>query len=417
MFEREFRLPLAGLILLVGATAGMLAPGPGAATLVMLVAAVMMAAVMMAAGAPAATPASGPALPAGPATLFDNADFLALIDQDERPMIALAGERVRLANAAARQVLGSHIIGADVRTAIRHPAALGQIARLAAGDTPGEDVDLFDLQRTGDRWTMRLARLSQGQWLILLDDRSALDAAERMRSDFVANASHELRTPLAAILGYVETLRHLDPADGDAVRERFLAIIDREAGRMQQLVADLLSVSRIEADRYRRPTDPVDLAAVLKSVVADLQESGGARASDIVIDRADPGTLAGDRAQLVQMVHNILTNAMKYGRPGSPITARVQARLGNLRLSVADQGDGIAADHLPRLTERFYRVDNARSRQVGGTGLGLAIVKHIAERHRARLHISSEAGVGTRVTLHFPAIGGSAAGGSASMAD
>ena len=246
--------------------------------------------------------------------------------------------------------------------------------------------------------------MSGGDRIIFLSDRSAIDAADRMRSDFVANASHELRTPLAAILGYVETLHDLTGETDVSTRRRFLSIIEREARRMQQLVIDLLSISRVEADRFRRPTTPVDLAAIVRTTIAQLQDSEEARPKDIV---ALPGDTAvpvlGDEAQLAQLVHNIISNALKYGRAGTPVTVElIPEDADRVRLSVSDEGDGIAPDHLPRLTERFYRVDEARSRSVGGTGLGLAIVKHIAERHRGQLDIASEPGKGTRVSVVFP---------------
>ena len=250
---------------------------------------------------------------------------------------------------------------------------------------------------------MRIAALSGTERIIFLTDRSVIDAADRMRSDFVANASHELRTPLAAILGYVETLQDMN-AEADApVRHRFLSIIEREAGRMQQLVLDLLSISRVEADRFRRPTTPVDLGAIVRHTIGQLHDSEHPRAKDIAPE-LDDGLypMLGDEAQLGQLAHNIISNAMKYGRSDTPVTVELVREGHRVRLSVSDEGDGIAPDHIPRLTERFYRVDEARSRSVGGTGLGLAIVKHISERHQGQLHIESELGKGTRVSVTFP---------------
>ena len=183
----------------------------------------------------------------------------------------------------------------------------------------------------------------------------------------------------------------------------FLAIMERVARRMQQLVIDLLSISRVEADRFRRPTTPVDLAAIVRHTLAQMKDSAEARPQDIVDrlgDAAQP--VLGDAAQLGQLVHTIVSNAMKYGRPGTPLTVELTREGRRVRLSVKDEREGIAPDHLPRLTERFYRVDEARSRSVGGTGLGLAIVKHISERHNGQLDIQSEVGKGTRVSVSFP---------------
>ncbi len=187
------------------------------------------------------------------------------------------------------------------------------------------------------------------------------------------------------------------------IRHRFLSIIEREARRMQQLVIDLLSISRVEADRFRRPTTPVDLAAIVRTTIAQLRDSEQARAKDVVAKLGDgPQPMLGDEAQLGQLAHNIISNAMKYGHAGTPVTVELVREGRRARLSVNDEGDGIAPDHLPRLTERFYRVDEARSRSVGGTGLGLAIVKHISERHQGQLDIVSEVGKGTRVSVTFP---------------
>jgi two-component system phosphate regulon sensor histidine kinase PhoR len=225
-----------------------------------------------------------------------------------------------------------------------------------------------------------------------------------MRADFVANASHELRTPLASLLGFIETLED-EKAGGDpALRNRFLGVMAGEAQRMQRLVADLLSLSRIESEKYRLPADTVDLAALIASVADELRQTDPKRGADIALHIAKVlPTVTGDRAQLSQLLHNLVGNAMKYGRAGTAVTIRLVADApGTLTLTVSDQGEGIAPEHLPRLTERFYRVDSGRSRALGGTGLGLAIVKHIVERHRGRLAIASTPGEGTTMTVLLP---------------
>lgn len=337
-----------------------------------------------------------------PPSLLRHPDFAMWVDQEEEPLIGVAGNVVTIANDAAVRLLGRHIVGGDIRTAIRHPAATEWLSRIG-DDAPLETLNLVDFPRPGQRWTMRIAALSGGDRIFFLSDRSAIDAADRMRSDFVANASHELRTPLSAILGYVETLQDMNGEADAPMRHRFLSIIEREAKRMQQLVIDLLSISRVEADRFRRPTTPVDLSVIVNHTVAGLRDSEDRRPHDIVTKLpVEPQPMLGDEAQLGQLVHNIVSNAMKYGRTGTPVTVELVREGRRVRLSVSDEGEGIAPDHLPRLTERFYRVDEARSRSVGGTGLGLAIVKHISERHQGQLDIESQIGKGTKVSVTFP---------------
>jgi two-component system phosphate regulon sensor histidine kinase PhoR len=251
---------------------------------------------------------------------------------------------------------------------------------------------------------MRLGAASDGTRVVHLVDTTARHAAERMRVDFVANASHELRTPLASILGFVEALS--DAAGDDAaIRDRFLHVMGEEARRMQRLVEDLISLSRIEADKHRAPSTPVELAELVESVCAELRRAAGPRGEDLdCTAEADIPPVAGDAAQLSQILHNLVGNAMKYGRAGTPVTIRLVHAGEMARLTISDQGDGIPPEHLPRLTERFYRVDAGRSRALGGTGLGLAIVKHIVERHRGRLDIASRVGEGTTVTITLPLV-------------
>jgi two-component system phosphate regulon sensor histidine kinase PhoR len=245
-----------------------------------------------------------------------------------------------------------------------------------------------------------------------LRDIAAARRSDRMRADFVANASHELRTPLASLLGFVETLR--GPArDDEAARDRFLAIMHEQATRMARLIDDLLSLSRIEMNEHVPPTGRVELGEALRRVAETLQQKAAARGMRIEV--AVPAGLPpaiGDADELAQLFQNLVDNAIKYGRPETPV--RVAARRADrplpgaeaaVAVSVADEGEGIAREHLPRLTERFYRVDTARSRAAGGTGLGLAIVKHIVGRHRGALEIASERGRGSTFTVRLPAAG------------
>jgi len=319
------------------------------------------------------------------------------------PVLIVAEGLVTHANAAAIGLLGNHIVGEDVRVAIRHPGAAERLASPLAS-TPQGPTNLVGLGARDQHWEMHVTAATNGQRIVHLIDRTGSYAAERMRVDFVANASHELRTPLASILGYIETLGD-DKAGEDAqVRGRFLKIMFDEARRMQRLIEDLISLSRIEAEKYRLPDRAVDLAELVEEVRSELLDAQARRSADIVAD-LDLGVpaVAGDRAQLSQILHNLIGNAMKYGRAGTPVTVKLWSdRLGMVRISVADEGEGIAPEHLPRLTERFYRVDPGRSRAAGGTGLGLAIVKHIVERHRGRFDVASTVGTGTTVTVMLP---------------
>ncbi|GAA0861949.1 hypothetical protein GCM10009115_06620 [Sphingopyxis soli] len=403
MFDRLSSLVAALTLVAIAAIFAALAGGDALSIAIIAVAGVAGVAIVYGAlPSPLPDPQAPPKIEAPPVSLLRHPDFALWVDQEDEPLIGVADNVVTIVNDAAVRLLGRHIVGADIRTAIRHPAATEWLARIG-GDAPLETLNLVDFPRPGQRWTMRIATLSGSERIIFLSDRSAIDAADRMRSDFVANASHELRTPLAAILGYVETLQDMNGEADAPMRHRFLSIIEREARRMQQLVIDLLSISRVEADRFRRPTRPVNLAAIVKTTIAQLQDSEAARPKDIVARlgrSAQP--ILGDEAQLGQLAHNIISNAMKYGRPGTPVTVELAREGQRVRLSVSDEGEGIAPDHLPRLTERFYRVDEARSRSVGGTGLGLAIVKHISERHQGQLDIESELGKGTKVSVTFP---------------
>ena len=316
------------------------------------------------------------------------------------PVLLVVDGRVQIANLAARTLLGAHIVGEDVRLAIRHPAAA---ERLAVGGSDGA-TELVGLGGRDQRIQMEVATIGTGRRIIHLIDRTTNYAAERARVDFVANSSHELRTPLAAIIGFIETLGDEDAGADPDVRKRFLSVMMKESRRMQRLIDDLISLSRIEAEKYSLPETPVALQSVIEEVAGEIRDEGGKAHADLALEiESDLPPVAGDRAQLSQVLHNLVGNALKYGRPGTPVRIALKrdgAAL--LRLSVIDQGEGIKPEHLPRLTERFYRVDAGRSRTMGGTGLGLSIVKHIVERHRGRLDIASSHGVGTTVSVLLP---------------
>ncbi|HEV2818219.1 MAG TPA: ATP-binding protein [Allosphingosinicella sp.] len=318
----------------------------------------------------------------------------------EEPLLVVRDRRVLIANSAARDLLGAHIEGSDVRLAIRHPAAAEHLAGEGGEEAPVR-IELVGLGELGRPWEMILTPLPDGSRLVRLADQSLARAAEQMRVDFVANASHELRTPLATLIGFIETLQD-EAAVDPATRQRFVGIMAGEALRMRDLLDDLMSLSRIEAERFALPRDTVDLKPLIEEVRAALKPIAAGRGIRLE-NRAGATLVGGDRSQLGQMLANLIVNALKYGRAGTPVRIRLEdAGPDLISVTVIDKGEGIAAEHIPRLTERFYRVDPGRSRQVGGTGLGLAIVKHIVLRHRGRLEIRSRLGVGTRVAVILP---------------
>jgi len=310
------------------------------------------------------------------------------------------------------------LIDRDLAVALRHPQVLAAADAVLHGE-PARIVT-FDVSAPIERHlSARLAALqpktSEGAAAVLtLHDLTAVKRSERLRADFVANASHELRTPLASLIGFIETLRGAAREDS-AARDRFLSIMAEQSQRMTRLVDDLLSLSRIEMNEHLPPTDRVDVAQLLRTTVDLLDQRAAAREMTIKLELPEglPAVL-GNPDELAQVFQNLLDNAIKYSRRGTPIevAARPSGRLlpgprggerpAALAVSVRDHGDGISPDHLPRLTERFYRVDAARSRELGGTGLGLAIVKHIVNHHRGALDIASELGSGSVFTVYLP---------------
>jgi len=319
------------------------------------------------------------------------ADGIDILEHLHTPALVVEGGVVAFANHAAKGLLGGHIVGQDVRIAIRNPAALAVIQGATGGSARVEGLSVG-----GSQWEVACHVLPGGERLVSLYDLSVQVSVARAHADFVANASHELRTPLAAILGYVETL--LDPRAGEdrATRERFLSTIRHEAQRMQSLVEDLMSLSRIEAVKHDAPSDPVDMVALAREVAGEFRDL----AEIAVTTNREHAVIAGDAAQMAQALRNLFDNARKYGKPDGQITVTLEAsETGWLAVVVRDEGEGIAPEHLPRLTERFYRADTSRSRAAGGTGLGLSIVKHIVERHRGRFDIASRPGEGTAASM------------------
>jgi len=326
----------------------------------------------------------------------------ALIEGLREPTLIVGEDgRVTLSNASSRKLLGEGVEGAILSQVIAHPAATEWLERGEHG--PAEEVELSAIGGSRRHWLMRMVPLDGGSLLIRLIDRSETHAAEQMRVDFVANASHELRTPLATLIGYTETLREQADVLDAETRERFLSVVDDEAHRMQSVVEDLISLSRIEAERFSTPTDAVPLEPLIAQVVENSRRSARERNSELQVRVApDLPPIAADSGQILQLLDNLVTNALRYGAPGTPVTISADTEHAMVHLIVADQGEGIAPEHIKRVTERFYRVDTSRSRALGGTGLGLSIVKHIVERHRGRLTIESKLGEGTKMHVLLP---------------
>ncbi len=322
--------------------------------------------------------------------------------------------RVIAFNAAASGIAPSLRRGEPALITLRMPELVDAIRRATATRT-AQRVEFFERVPL-DRWfeafvtPVKLANAGDTRPDILLmtfNDLTPLRRVEEMRADFIANASHELRTPLAALLGFIETLQ--GPAKNDPVaREKFLGIMQGQATRMARLIDDLLSLSRIELNAHLQPNTPLDLAPIVRQVADGLQTL--ARDREVVIKVVAPPDaliVLGDRDELIRALENLVENALKYGAAGKRIDitlTRGQTRAGvpEVRVAVRDYGPGIAPEHLPRLTERFYRVDVADSRAQGGTGLGLALVKHVLNRHGGRLSIESTPGAGASFTMHLP---------------
>ncbi len=318
-------------------------------------------------------------------------------------VIVSADLRVVAANAAAHDLIGVRSIGSELAVAIRHPIVIDAV-RAAVGGQPAIDRDISGIGRPDALYRMRIVGDVGGRLLLVFHDIGEQRRAERMRADFVANASHELRTPLATILGFVETLQGA-AADDEQARRRFLAIMAAEAARMTRLIDDLLSLSRIELDKHVRPVMALALPPLFAEVGKTLAMQFESDDRLLIMDvPPDLPSVIGERDQILQVLHNLLSNALKYGRNGSPVRLTGTVTGDYFRVAVIDQGEGIAPEHLPRLTERFYRVDAGRSRSMGGTGLGLAIAKHIVERHRGQLSITSVPGEGTSVSFTLPVL-------------
>jgi two-component system phosphate regulon sensor histidine kinase PhoR len=379
-------------------------------------------------GAQGGRKAEDPAPAVGQEILVNGAAIESLgrmLDSVPAPLFALDRNRqVVAANAAAGKLFGGAITGRNLLAFLRHPPLVDAVEACEAG-RPVEPVDLPESQgRSGQRRLVARLQairppLAGASVMVLIEDTTAAERALTLRRDFVANVSHELKTPIAALLGFIETL--MGPARDDPLaRQRFLGIMRGEAERMNRLVSELLSLSRIEMNEHQPPSGRADLGNILKTVRDSLSLKAEQRQIRITFPGlAELPTILGDSDELTQAIQNLVDNAIKYSpdsgevtvsfeRIEDPVACReklqgIRAPKAMISLSVADQGEGIAKEHIPRLTERFYRVDAARSRELGGTGLGLAIVKHIVNRHRGSLDIESEPGKGSTFTLFLPA--------------
>ena len=324
-------------------------------------------------------------------------------------MIVRADRSIALANLEMREVFGLRD-GHDMAVSTLRSRRLLDLIETAFRDEAAGTLEFSMSRRTDVHLRAHVRPLGSGEVLVAIADETQAHLTGEMHRDFVANASHELKTPLAAISGVIETL--LGHAREDpAATERFLGLLDRQAKRMTRLIEDLLSLNRIELNERVAPSEPQDVLTILAEVVDTLRPI--AEAADVRLAPPGPGArpvILGDRDELGQVFRNLIENAVRYGGSGTTVSIGAEiepgegARPGRVGISVSDEGPGIAREHIPRLTERFYRVNAHRSREKGGTGLGLAIVKHVMNRHRGRLEIASKPGAGSTFTVWFPLV-------------
>jgi two-component system phosphate regulon sensor histidine kinase PhoR len=408
------RLKRARLVLIVAAAVfavlwetGSLATAPSLGAFIVIAAAVLVRAVSGETARRTLPRDIPPALRVGDplveAVLAGMPDPVVALDR-HGAVVALNARAIAIAPALRR--------GEPVSLALRVPEVLDSVRRAVASGT-AQRVEFFERVPV-DRWyeaivtPIALAGASPaGLVLIAFHDLTPLRRVEEMRADFIANASHELRTPLAALSGFIETLRGSARED-PAARERFLPIMQQQATRMARLIDDLLSLSRIELNAHLRPDKQVNLVGIIRQVADSLQTLARDRGVAISVKaQADRIVVWGDRDELIRVFENLIENALKYAASGKKIDLALLTDGGTKTapealVAVRDYGPGIAPEHLPRLTERFYRVDVSESRAQGGTGLGLALVKHILNRHGGRLTIESMAGKGATFTAHLP---------------
>jgi two-component system, OmpR family, phosphate regulon sensor histidine kinase PhoR len=320
----------------------------------------------------------------------------ALIENSGSPILLIDRGRVAAANRTARKTLGKHIVGQDARVVFRHPNAVKLLDRGTSGM-----ATVRGLVRRQDIWRVNYQAMPGELGVVELVNMTAEADISRAHTDFVANASHELRTPLASIIGYAETLADEQGELAPATQRKFLDTILAESRRMESLVGDLMSLSRVEAEKHEAPSERISLKQHVERAARDA--AGPDRQHRLLLECEQDFVVEADWRQIEQLVRNLVDNGMKYGGEAESVVVTLdEAPGGDARLAVRDFGEGIAPEHVPHLTRRFYRTDPGRSRASGGTGLGLAIVKHIVERHRGRLDIASEVGEGTLVTVRLP---------------
>lgn len=313
---------------------------------------------------------------------------------------------VKSANTPARALFGDSLEGQDVVRALRQADALDCINTAIKTKQLVRCNFVLKLQTSrtyeASAAVINVDKSNNEIVLFTLNDISAELDAEKSRSTFVANVSHELRSPLTSLMGIVETLK--GPARNDeAARDKFLELMQGETGRMSRLVGDLLSLSKLEAKEHLPPEGDVNVLRLVHHIMTVLSESTPSYKNRVRIHASDDlPILTADLDELTEVFQNLIENALKYSTPNTPVQVSITREAERMIITIRDQGDGIAPKHLPRLTERFYRADKGRSRDMGGTGLGLAITKHILNRHRAKLNIDSELNVGTIVTVSLP---------------
>ena len=330
-------------------------------------------------------------------------------------LIVNTNQRITYANLAATRLCGVDLIGQLIVAALRHPNALESLTSVAE-----QKIALntqITISKNGVETSFKFSAtpiLNEDQSLnaiiVTLQDSSDIDEAEQIRRTFVANVSHELRSPLAALISCSETLKKTNQ-DGDGPQSMIIELMEREIKRMNRLVSELLSLSKVEANERIRPTSRVDISEILTTVVETYKVIAEKNLVDIQLKiDSDVWPIIGDADQLNQVFRNLVDNAIKYGKTDGTIEiichnqkTKSDFSKREVVVKVTDQGKGIAPNHIPRLTERFYRVDDHRSKNVGGAGLGLAIVKHIVQRHRGRMTITSQFGKGSVFHISLPA--------------
>ena len=327
-----------------------------------------------------------------------------LLDQLPIPVMLLDDdERVLFVNYSMRDVLGPGLDRKRASSVLRNPDVLAAVTEARRGHSTNVPFSLpVPIERHFQAYVARIS-VTPPMTALLLHDLTVVRRSEQMRADFIANASHELRTPLAAVSGFIETLRGHARED-EVAREQFLEIMGVEAARMRRLIEDLLSLTRIEMNEHVRPEGRIGLEGVVRQAVAALKPLAAQDGITVTVE-SQPGLpqVVGDHDELVQLFQNLIHNAIKYGRDRGKVEVSLSRQDGLVAAAVRDDGEGIAQSAIPRLTERFYRVDVKRSRERGGTGLGLAIVKHIVNRHQGRLSIESKLGIGSAFTVFLPA--------------